>query len=383
MEGADHVQRRAPLIAEQLSAEWASFETMPGGQGKMVLWRPSYRPRRSSFPLRRLRSPPTGRPIPISALRPNVPRISAFPRESPVGPGYPRLYRYAQRGSQPHCGLSGEIAITLGGIESAKALVMTHGAEVPNSSGLAGGWPGATVRQTLGRNAVQDGCRRPGEWQTFGPKPGFMIITNRDVFAVSWQGGGGWGDPLERDVEAVSRDVAAKAVSPEAAKEIYGVVLKEGRVDVGASEQERLRIRQQRSGQFVKDPAKFVKGGVFGAISESLFLARDKGGIHVVTRAGYILSTDHTGWRSGAAAVSFDRLPREHGIVLHEGLSITAYYCPATGTLLSVDIHERDTQPVDDVVLDLWSAERILGESSSRLGEVSAAAVKVRTPHLP
>src|SRR5262249_54561961 len=54
-------------------------------------------------------------------------------------------------------GLSGEVALTLGGIERAHALIMTHGAEVPNTTGLAGGWPGSTVRQAMGRGAIRDG----------------------------------------------------------------------------------------------------------------------------------------------------------------------------------------------------------------------------------
>ena len=38
-------------------------------------------------------------------------------------------------------------------------------------------------------------------------------------------GGGGWGDPLERDPEAVARDVRNRKVSIEAAREAYGVAL--------------------------------------------------------------------------------------------------------------------------------------------------------------
>ena len=37
-------------------------------------------------------------------------------------------------------------------------------------------------------------------------------------------GGGGWGDPLERDPQAVLRDVRNEFVSVEAAREDYGVV---------------------------------------------------------------------------------------------------------------------------------------------------------------
>ena len=38
-------------------------------------------------------------------------------------------------------------------------------------------------------------------------------------------GGGGWGDPLERDPDWVLRDVSDEVVSVEAAHTIYGVVL--------------------------------------------------------------------------------------------------------------------------------------------------------------
>jgi N-methylhydantoinase B len=72
-------------------------------------------------------------------------------------------------------GMSAEVSLTLGGIGEAQALVMTHGVEVPNGHGLAGGFPGATIRQTWGRGAAKDGRRVDGDWQVFPPKPGLML----------------------------------------------------------------------------------------------------------------------------------------------------------------------------------------------------------------
>jgi N-methylhydantoinase B len=253
-------------------------------------------------------------------------------------------------------GVSAEVALTLGGIARAEALVMTHGAEVPNTMGLGGGWPGATVRQSFGRGAVHDG--RPlqeGRWEVFGPKPGLMEMTNCDIFAVTWQGGGGWGDPIERDPGEVARDLAAGWVSMQAAKEIYGVLTKDGQVDVVATGAQRKALRQGRVGKFVNDETKCTRGKPIGSISESLLIVRDDKGTHIATKAGYILSTGSTRWRSGAVAATFDTLPPEYRIALHEDLSVTAYYCPATGTLLSVDVHRRGVKPPDDVVLDLRS----------------------------
>src|SRR5205085_1406901 len=47
------------------------------------------------------------------------------------------------------------------------------------------------------------------------------------VVRVVTTGGGGWGDPLEREPDRVARDVADGKVSPGAARDEYGVVLTE------------------------------------------------------------------------------------------------------------------------------------------------------------
>jgi N-methylhydantoinase B len=46
-----------------------------------------------------------------------------------------------------------------------------------------------------------------------------------EVIRIRTTGGGGWGEPLERDPELVVRDVVWRKVSPGAALDDYGVVL--------------------------------------------------------------------------------------------------------------------------------------------------------------
>jgi len=128
---------------------------------------------------------------------------------------------------------------------------------------------------------------------------------------------------------------------------------------IEATDRERQKLRQRRVGKFATDPAKFFNGKTLGAIGESLYLARDECGMHVVTKAGYILCTNNTRWRAGAIAVTLDEAPSDHRITLHTDLAMTAYYCPASGTLLAIDVHERGRPMVDDVVLDLESVERL------------------------
>jgi N-methylhydantoinase B len=256
-------------------------------------------------------------------------------------------------------GATAEVALTLGGIERAEALIMTHGAEVPNSAGLAGGWPGSTVRQSMGRGAIENGRPKDGKWEVFGPKPGLMDMTNRDVFAVTWQGCGGWGDPLERDLDDAQRDLDAGRVSPRAAKELYGVVSRAGRVNRKASERLREAMRLARVGTFATEASQFCHVAPFARLGASLALARDERGTHVVSNAGYILATGHTQWRKRAVARTMDRLPKVQAISLHEELAVTAYYCPASGAQLSVDVHRKDEAPRDDLDLDLASVEAL------------------------
>jgi N-methylhydantoinase B len=68
-------------------------------------------------------------------------------------------------------------------------------------------------------------------------------------------GGGGWGDPLERDPNAVRADVREEFVSTQAARERYGVVLREDlNIDHAATERARAELRSTRENARRADP---------------------------------------------------------------------------------------------------------------------------------
>ena len=69
-------------------------------------------------------------------------------------------------------------------------------------------------------------------------------VKKGDVLHFNTWGGGGWGDPLQRDPELVLADVNRQLVTAEGAKR-YGVVLSNGEVDVGATE----ALRQKMAGE--------------------------------------------------------------------------------------------------------------------------------------
>ena len=107
--------------------------------------------------------------------------------------------------------------------------------QVHRPYGLYGGRPGAPGAVVLNPD---DGAK------TLTSK---VTMTCRRGDVVRWvlPGGGGWGDPLERDPERVLRDVRNELVSPEAAERDYGVVVDTGRWAVDAAATGRLRAERQ------------------------------------------------------------------------------------------------------------------------------------------
>jgi N-methylhydantoinase B len=84
------------------------------------------------------------------------------------------------------------------------------------------------------------------------------VLRRGDVLRLYTSGGGGWGNPLDRPVERVRRDVLGGFVSAESARADYGVVIDPGTgaVDGGATRQLRATMR---------GPVRmFHRGGYFG-----------------------------------------------------------------------------------------------------------------------
>jgi N-methylhydantoinase B len=111
----------------------------------------------------------------------------------------------------------------------------------------------------------------------------------------------------------------------------------------------RLERRSERLGSApTKGPDLLAPGAQLGP---ALRLVKDSDGVEVRTRAGAVLARNSTRWRKGAVARNVS--PEELQIVLHKELMMTGYYCPLSGEILSLDVHRRDDEPLDDLDLDL------------------------------
>ncbi len=116
--------------------------------------------------------------------------------------------------------------------------LLSDGAVVP-PFGVLGGESGLAV----GSFTFDEGRDRP--FPTPG-KVGGHPVTAGDVLILQSAGGGGYGDPLEREPERVAEDVDEGYVSPEQSRAVYGVVLDEGIVDPHATAAQRARLRSGR-----------------------------------------------------------------------------------------------------------------------------------------
>jgi N-methylhydantoinase B len=322
---------------------------------------------------------------PINTPSPSIADVEVNEQKTPLVYLYRRLAKDTGGAGRQRGGVGAEIALTVS-VEETQALVMTHGAEVPNSVGLSGGLPGGTVSQSLAEGLLSDAptddsaTRRVGGVEVFrdlGPKPGAFAFRNTDVFAVTWQGGGGIGDPLDRRPNDVFEDVCQGVVSEAAAFEVYGVVLDLTASGVAAgwhddeTRQHRRAARAARLGRPTDtvpeepddlDPSRRPTGLGIGeswlAISDRLRAIRDiHGRWRVETVAGAVLSTGSTRWREGATSFAI-HLPPRVGASLHERLTATGWLCPITGSLLAVDVHLKDQQPLHDLDLDLSEGSR-------------------------
>jgi N-methylhydantoinase B len=191
-------------------------------------------------------------------------------------------------------------------------MVIGHGVQVPNSTGLFGGLPGACAYHLLKRSnqAVPDLLRRYHSMDSLfadetvedlGAKPGGFRIGQGDVFAYSFQGGGGYGDPLQRDPARVVKDVREGYLSAQSAAELYGVVLDNG-------------------------PAEMT-------------IAADR---HFHCGCGADLGPADRNWKDHAR---LRRLPPEAcgpHIRLHEELELREFFCPDCASLLEVEVCGKD-----------------------------------------
>lgn len=165
--------------------------------------------------------------------------ISKAPPVEIMEQAYPVLYhRYALREGSGGAGrmrggfgLDYEVELRRG--QATASFVMDHGRFGPQ--GAMGGGDGAVNEVTVWQNGVAYTPLHLSKEQDIPMVPG-------DRVRVRTPGGGGYGDPFAREVEAVAEDVRLERYTADQARERFGVVLRDdGSVDEDATRGIRAR----------------------------------------------------------------------------------------------------------------------------------------------
>jgi N-methylhydantoinase B len=286
----------------------------------------------------------------------DVPRPSIANVEANEAAG-PLLYLF--RGFVPDTGgpgrtrggLSTGLAITPHDVDSLDAMLISHGVEVPNSAGLFGGLPGGCAENRMGRlagdSATAAGLGRfdvpaaafdDAVLPSVGAKPGSFKITRDEVFAYLFQGGGGYGDPLQRDPDLVALDVAEGFVSAAAADEFYGVALAPngGNVDAETTAQKRRAARRARLDG--REPVAQANPAEPGQANLTVRHGRFR------CCCGADLGRADGNWKEQCAMrIAPPRSIGRH-IVLHAELELRCFHCRACATQLEVEVCRKDEE---------------------------------------
>jgi N-methylhydantoinase B len=269
--------------------------------------------------------------------------------------------------------------VTNGG-ESAAAQAIGSDASVLATLGLAGGTPGApgsfrfasdvNMRERLAK------ARTPDVLRSIEPEGGAFTrlfggsvtpMGPDGVVMANFAGAGGFGDPLQRNVEQIEADLRLALVSPDFAASAYGVSFGEdGAIDLEATARRREGLRSERlaESEAPRAPQSASLAGVqiIHSAGGQLLVARAPGSATEnlfwacrTCRAGLgpLDQNYKDGCRSIVRRVSngTSAQDRDYGMVARR------YICPGCGVSIAYEIGRESDPPLRDIELDPGSLQ--------------------------
>lgn len=179
-------------------------------------------------------------------------------------------------------------------------------------------------------------------------------IAKDDILYLRQDGGGGYGDPLDRDPELVLQDVMAGDVTIDAARDVYGVVVDEskGLVEGAATRAERRALRASRLG---RDPIVDV--------DSRADVERTKHRIHEYLQVSERGSAVQCTW-CGAEICAAGEQWRSHAVMRTSPVVLAGpptresdeyvsreFFCPSCATCFEVQVTLVDEEPLHDAII--------------------------------
>lgn len=282
---------------------------------------------------------------------------------------FPQLYLYRRLvpdsggAGKYRGGLSHEYAITPISelVADCKAsLYPGKGILCPHGLGIFGGYPGCHTASTVfrGSNALDF----PYDLDSTLAKKqenigwGIVDLVKNDILYFRVTGGGGYGDPLDRNPLLVLQDVLSSRVSQGVAKDVYGVVadFESNTVDSEATRQRRLAQREERLGGKKLDAEKAMRGNIPPSplrLSEYLQVIKTSEEAFVqCTWCSHKICSAKSPWKEHVATRKSP--PDKAGPLRNSGglFFLQEFFCPHCATLLDIDVIFQDDGPLIDKV---------------------------------
>jgi len=277
-------------------------------------------------------------------------------------------------------GVSASVGITPHGTSLPVGLVLASaGKAISQNNGLAGGYPGNSGREVIARDADVTSMLATGVMPVslneldgnpeVQPCYGQTYVAPGEVFSMFWQGGGGYGDPITRDVRSVSVDVRDGLVSSTAAHDLYGVVLdQDGHADESATAARRDAIRAART-------EAAGTSSVRRQVDLSAAVRLDENLVKVTDGGRSVVACAHCGTTFGGADDERLDLVVRHGrtedagprvvsdtsMYVDELVEFRQYFCPGCSTVVSSAVvpHSHPDHPRE--IAHAWRALSVAG----------------------
>ena len=267
-------------------------------------------------------------------------------------------------------GLTTEFAITAHDADDDRIGLVLYGTgtEFTRCLGFSGGLPGCNTGFAIYRGKEVNeglhgegfpleletigGSREPVIWGTHPLKKGEMLH--------GWfGGGGGYGDPLQRDSELVKLDVSDEKVSRKWAEKLYGVVLNQDlEVDVDQTTrlrretaEKRLHGRTEKPAAGERQTTKPARKSELVNLSENLKAVKTQDGVNIqCTKCNHTISKFPEPWKDHCVLIQF---PLTHAGPWRSesGLfEMREYICGGCAQLLDVEVALPEDPPLYDEV---------------------------------
>ena len=312
--------------------------------------------------------------------RPHIPNIEYNEMHSPMLFLYRSFFPDTGGDGEHRGGRAAGTAWTPHGVERLRCSLTSHGVEVPISYGQFGAYPGVCSNAMIIHDSdvgqkyaesdlplILEEVGEPmdldllgGRVQVLAAKQDELPLVPGDVVQYTWQGGGGYGDPLQRKIEDVIRDIDLGYVSAERAEKIYGVVANE-------AEEETVKRRNamQKDRLSKADPATKLSSNIdtgdrvtlsrFGA--GLLLTQTSNSSLQFECECGCVFCNAQENWKEHTSSHSLTKEELPEGIRLHTTMELVEYLCPECGRRHALDVKEKGMLPLQDMKITRWVEE--------------------------